>query len=189
MNLEMKNIQKHNFFLFSGGPGAGKTAVIEHLKQRGTIVVPEVARSIIKHQQTIGGNATHNGDRLLYTDMMLEKSINDFESLISVEKNVYFDRGLPDLYSYSSRFCNGVTQNIQNAIERYRYNSLTFIFPPWQEIYCHDNERTQHFEEAIETWNAINSGYKACGYQTIEIPKMSIEERADFILKITHSGE
>ena len=179
--MMMKTINKPNFYLFTGGPGAGKTSVIDHLKQQGHLVVPEAARAIIQHQRSIGGNATHDGDRILYTERMLQQSIADFENLMSVEKNVYFDRGIPDLYSYSSRFCQGVTPPVLQAVERYRYNTLAFVFPPWPEIYCHDNERKQAFDEAVETWEAVIAGYQAAGYQTIEVPEMSVAGRADFI--------
>lgn len=52
-----------NFFIFTGGPGSGKTSVLNELAQRGYLIVPEVARAIIKQQQDIGGNAIHTGDR------------------------------------------------------------------------------------------------------------------------------
>ena len=42
-------IQKPNFYLFTGGPGAGKSTVIELLAKQKRLVVPEVARNIIRH--------------------------------------------------------------------------------------------------------------------------------------------
>lgn len=79
----------------------------------------------------------------------------------------------------------GVTEIIKQAIEKYRYNSTVFLFPPWQEIYCHDTERKQTFAQAIETWEAVRQGYSECGYFVIDVPKISVEERALFILNIT----
>ena len=70
-------IQKPNFYLFTGGPGAGKSTVIELLAKHKKLVVPEVARNIIRHQRTIGGSATHDGDRISYTALMLARSIED----------------------------------------------------------------------------------------------------------------
>lgn len=134
-------IQKPNFYLFTGGPGAGKSTVIELLAKKKRFVVPEVARNIIRHQKTIGGSATHDGDRISYTALMLEQSIEDFERLTSVNVPVYFDRGLPDLYAYTTRYCGGVTEPVKQAIAQYRYNPMVFLFPPWSEIYCHDDVR------------------------------------------------
>lgn len=179
----MNLIQKSNFFVFTGGPGAGKTTVLNELKQQGHFTVAEVARDIIKNQQATGGIATHNGNRVLYCDLMLKKSIADYAKMTAIkEPIVFFDRGIPDLYSYSDRFCDGATPEIIDAINQYRYNSKVFLFPPWPEIYCHDTERKQDFNEAIETYHAVKKGYSHCGYTILEIPKISILERVSFIL-------
>lgn len=179
------HIQKPNFYLFTGGPGAGKTAVIEELKRQNQFVVPEAARSIIRHQKATGGNATHDGDRLIYTELMLKQSIEDFKQMALLEQLVYFDRGLPDLYSYTVRYCGGVPKVVQQSIDHYRYNPIVFLFPPWPEIYCHDTERKHTFQEAIDTWEAVKTGYAACGYLTIDVPKASVDERVKFILNLT----
>lgn len=181
----MNVIQSPNFYLFTGGPGAGKTTVLEELKKLGHLVIAEVARDIIKNQSATGGNAIHTENRIAYCDLMLKKSIEDYTKMVSVtERIIFFDRGIPDLYSYSNRFCGGVTSEINEAINHYRYNQTAFLFPPWPEIYCHDAERKQDFAEAIDTYHAVKDGYKKCGYDVIEIPKISIAERAEYILKI-----
>jgi predicted ATPase len=179
----MEIINKSNFFIFTGGPGAGKTSVLNALKQRGYLTVEEVARKIIKKQHATKGNATHTGNRIAYCDLMLTASITDYKNHIPRSEIVFFDRGIPDLYSYSKRFCNGVTTAIENAIRYHRYNPKVFLFPTWTDIYCHDTERKQSIEEAIETYHALKEGYSTCGYVVIDVPKGSIETRADFILK------
>jgi predicted ATPase len=77
------------------------------------------------------------------------------------------------------RYCGGVTEAVKQAIAQYRYNSMVFLFPPWSEIYCHDTERKQTFQEAIETWVAVKKGYADSGYLTIDVPKLSVEERVE----------
>ena len=37
-----------NFFILTGGHGSGKTTVLDELAKRGYLIVPEVARVIIK---------------------------------------------------------------------------------------------------------------------------------------------
>lgn len=181
----MNIIERPNFYLFTGGPGAGKTTVLEELKQQGYLVIPEVARHIIRQQHTAGGNATHTGNRVEYCDLMLKKSIEDYQKMASVVKRiVFFDRGIPDLYSYSERFCGGVTCEIKEFVDQYRYNQTAFLFPPWPEIYCHDTERMQDFQEAIDTYHAVKQGYKNSGYNVIEVPQISIKDRVEYILKV-----
>jgi predicted ATPase len=177
-----------NYYILTGGPGAGKTAVLNELEHQGYLIVAEVARAIIKNQQAIGGNITHNGDRKKYCDLMLKESVADFIKMRAINnKVIFFDRGIPDLYSYSKRFCGGVTPAINEFVKRYRYNQKVFLFPPWPEIYCHDTERKQGLNEAIDTYHAIKEAYTACGYEMIEVPKDSIAARVDYIMqKIKH---
>lgn len=81
-----------NFFIFTGGPGSGKTAVLNELNTWGYLTVSEVARSIIQKQQADGGDAIHTGNRKAFRDLMLEQSIADYCKMQSEEK-LYFSIG------------------------------------------------------------------------------------------------
>ena len=180
-----KPINKSNFFIFTGAPGSGKTSVLNELHNRGYSIVPEVAREIIKAQRAIGGDATHTGNRDAFRDLMLEQSITDFQKMLPINRLVFFDRGIPDLVGYSKQFCGKTTVKTTQSAQQYRYNSLVFLFPPWPEIYSHDTERQQDFQEAIETYQAIKQAYSACKYNVVEVPKVPVNNRVDFILQIT----
>lgn len=173
-----------NFFIFTGGPGSGKTALLNELNSRGYSTVPEAARSIIQKQHASGGDAIHTGNRKAFRDLMLEQSIADYHKMQSEEKMVFFDRGIPDLYGYSKVFCEETSKEVNDAVLRFRYNKTVFIFPPWPEIYENDVERQQDFQEALKTYYAVSEGYLDCGYVLIEMPKCPIKDRADFIFQI-----
>ncbi len=181
--MTFKIINQPHFFLLTGGPGAGKTSVLNELRKSGYAVVPEVARAIIKTQNRNGGKATHNGNRNTFRDLMLKQSIIDFEHRMTSTQPVFFDRGIPDLYGYSHSFCDHLPSSVSQAVQQYRYNPLVFIFPPWLEIYSHDTERKQDFQEAVETYQAVKEAYLVCGYQLIEVPKVSVQNRIEFILQ------
>ncbi len=59
---------------------------------------------------------------------------------------------------------------------------FVFILPPWEEIYATDNERKQTFEEAIDVFRRLEEEYMSCGYEVVEVPCISVEERALFVL-------
>lgn len=176
-------INKTNYFILTGGPGSGKTTTLNELTYRGFLTVPEAARTIIRKQTAINGNATHTADRAAFRDLMLEHSIDDYKKVKTERYAVFFDRGIPDLYGYSKAFCSEVSNNITQSIAQFRYNQLVFIFPPWQEIYEQDKERKQDFQEAILTYAALKEAYLDCGYHVVEVPMLSMKLRADFILK------
>ncbi|MDA9271955.1 AAA family ATPase [bacterium] len=179
----MQILNKPNFYIFSGGPGAGKTTVLNELSKKNYRCIPEVARAIIKEQRAIGGNALHTGDRTEYVNLMLKNSIHDFMMQSFRNDVCFFDRGIPDLYSYLSQYYGSVTATIEDAIKHYRYNTLVFLFPPWPEIYCHDTERKLDLKEAIKTYHSVKDAYRICGYETIDVPMFSVTKRIDFILQ------
>ncbi|HFK0788605.1 TPA: AAA family ATPase [Legionella pneumophila] len=175
---------KPNFFILTGGPGSGKTSVLTALAQKGFLTVPEVGRKIIKEQQLIAGNAIHTGDRDAFLELMLRYSLEDYQQMQQEQTAVFFDRGIPDLYSYAKAFCHKENSQVNHAVEQYRYCQTVFLFPPWEEIYTNDRERQQDFREAMQTYMALKEGYQHCGYILIEVPLLPVEGRFNFILKI-----
>jgi predicted ATPase len=69
-----------------------------------------------------------------------------------------------------------------DAILRYHYAPRVFIFPPWREIYRHDEERKHDFAHAEQVFESIGRIYPECGYRLCEVPKATVEARVDFIL-------
>ena len=120
---------------------------------------------------------------------MLKQSITDFERMLANPHPVFFDRGIPDLYGYSHHFCNHIPSSVSQAVQQYRYNPKVFIFSPWLEIYSHDSERKQDFQEAIDTYQALKEAYLVCGYQLIEVPKVSVLNRTEFILHMLNTKQ
>ena len=80
---------KTGLYVITGGPGTGKTSLIEELKIVGYQTVKEVARDIIKEQQQQGGDALPWKDTVLYTSMMLNVLLNHIW-LIKKMKAYYF---------------------------------------------------------------------------------------------------
>lgn len=173
---------KPNFFIFTGGPGSGKTTTLTALEKQNYKVIPEVARPIIQHQQVIGGNALHTGDRDAFLNLMLTTSIQDYQYMQHEKTAVFFDRGIPDLIGYAKAFCKKESRAVSEAVANYRYNKTVFIFPPWEEIYKNDRERQQDFTESLETYLVLKEAYLNCDYDLVEIPKTSVEKRIEFIL-------
>jgi predicted ATPase len=175
-------MRQDNFHIFSGGPGAGKTTLLEALRARGLRCVDEAARKILKEQARIGGNATHDGDRARYRDLMLAQHLDDYRAMAQIASPVFFDRGIPELSGYGNPPGAGDPPALTKAIAECRYNETVFLFPPWREIYVHDEERKHDFAHAIQVFETIGETYRRFGYRPVEVPRASVEERVQFVL-------
>jgi len=176
-------IERSKFYILTGGPGAGKTTVLEALRARGFQGVDEAARQILKEQKAIGGDATHDGDRIKYRDLCLARSIEGYEAVEERAAPVFFDRGIPELLGgYGEPEGAPAAAHVAQAVARYRYSRTVFVFPPWEAIYCHDAERKHTFQHAVEVYGITNTVYRQCGYTTVDVPCVCVAERVDFIL-------
>ncbi|MBN9383254.1 MAG: AAA family ATPase [Chitinophagaceae bacterium] len=173
---------RDNFYVITGGPGAGKTTLLETLSKYNVICVPEVARQIIREQVEQGGGALPWDDVVQYKDLMLQRSIEDYLR-IDTFLPVFFDRGIPDTLAYARLIGHPLPAGIA---EQYRCNKNVFILPPWEEIYRTDSERKQTFREAIDVCRRLEDEYAGHGYNIIEVPQVSAEERARFVLRQIH---
>jgi len=68
------------------------------------------------------------------------------------------------------------------ASEQFRYNNKVFFVPSWEAIYTNDEERRISFAEAKQFGDNLKQIYESLSYEIIEIPCISPEERAEFIL-------
>lgn len=176
----MSNFQKR--IIITGGPGSGKSSLIEALKRRGFKCSPEAGRAIIQDQVLIGGNALPWANRDAFAELMLCWELRSWHKA-EHHQTCYFDRGIPDIAGYLS-LCNlPIPQHLEEAIRVFRYNEKVFIAPPWRDIYVQDSERKQSMDEAVLTYEAMIVTYENYGYELLELPYSSVDERADFIIK------
>ena len=187
-------VERSNFYVVAGGPGSGKTALIEALHARGQLCVAECIRKIIRQQVMIDGYGLHWKDQTFFQELILSWSIEAFESVSERVRPVFFDRGIPELLGDAieedpikrkSRRSDrpAAPRHIQRAAELFRYNSNVFIAPPWKEIYCTDTERKGDFDHAIEAYRETVDVYLKCGYSLIELPCVPPEIRASFVME------
>lgn len=179
-------LTKSNFIVITGGPGMGKTALVQHLSELGYRHVPETGRAIIQQQVQDGGNALPWQDRATYAQLMFNKSLEDYFKLITASDPIFFDRGIPDVIGYLELCELPVPYAMIETARNNRYHRDVFITPPWQEIYENDTERKQDFEEAFRTWEMMKEVYTRFNYNLVEIPKLPVSDRVCFILDHLH---
>ncbi len=174
-----------NYFIISGGPGVGKTTLIEELKQTGFLTVEEEARRIIKDQLTMGGDGLPWRNKTLYAQLMFDASVRTFEKIKSdnFTDPIYFDRGILDTICYMNMENIPVSKETVEIVGKCVYNRNVFILPPWKAIYETDRERKQSWKEALSTFDKMKETYVEYGYNVIEVPRVSILERQQFVIE------
>lgn len=171
-----------HLFVITGGPGAGKTAVLLELQRNGSFCVREAAREIIQTQMRTGGDAVPWRNMERYSSLMLEQSVTDYLENKDATMVTFFDRGIPDTIAHYRLARLPLPSHAYEYAQQYRYNNKVFLFPPWREIYETDAERKQTFEEAIASYEMVKEAYNELGHELIEVFRGPVKARADFIL-------
>ncbi len=179
----MPTTDKGKFFVLTGGPSSGKSALIDALERAGYARSVEAGRAIIQNQMLIGGHALPWDDRILFSEMMLCWEMRSYH--IAQQRNgpVFFDRGIPDVLGYLRLIGQPIPHHLHKAAEIFRYDARAFVAPPWREIFHQDRERKQDFDEAIRTYDAMCATYPEYGYKLIELPRLPVDERVAFVLQ------
>jgi len=169
--------------VITGGPGSGKTTLINYLKEQGFQCQPEISRDITIEAQNNGIEQLFMENPLLFSEKLLEGRLKQFIESEKFEKTyIFFDRGLPDVTAYLDYINSQYPDHFLETCNSYRYDTV-FLLPPWKDIYKQDNERYESFNEAVIIYNYLLKGYQNYGYGVIKIPLDSIENRSKFILK------
>jgi predicted ATPase len=171
------------FFVLTGGPGSGKSTLIDALESAGYARSVEAGRGVIQDQVAIGGHALPWRDPPAFAELMLCWEMRSYHLAERQDGPVFFDRGMPDVVGYLRLSGLPVPRHMEKAAaETFRYHRRVFIAPPWPEIFRQDRERRQDFDEAVRTHAAMAATYTGFGYELVELPRVPVGERVRFVL-------
>lgn len=180
---DSKTLRANSLFVITGGAGAGKTTLLQELQKRFFTCIPEVAREIIREQVAMQGNALPWKNKVLYLQMMFDRSVDSYKAAVKNKNSlIFFDRGIPDSITYAKIIGFEKTEGMEHEASHYRYNQTIFFLSPWRDIYTMDEERKQSWEEAVTSSELNAKTYRRFNYTLIDVPNESPEKRADFIL-------
>ncbi|CAO3380781.1 AAA family ATPase [Azospirillum argentinense] len=172
----------HRFVVITGGPGSGKSTLIDALAREGYAHSEEAGRAIIQDQTAIGGPALPWIDPSAFAELMLCWELRSLRLAREQEGTVFFDRGIPDIVGYLRLMKRSVPAHLETAARRFRYHRTVFVAPPWPEIFAPDAERRQTPAEAEATHAAMVETYGGLGYELVDLPKAPVAERRRFVL-------
>ena len=165
-----------------GGPGTGKTSVLNELIKRNYYCFPEISREVTLKAKEKGIDQLFLTEPLLFSKLLLEGREQQFIEAHKSDKNlVFFDRGIPDVHAYMNYFKTEFPADFLEKSTQCKYTKI-FHFSPWEEIHTTDNERYETFEEAKTIDGFLLKAYTDLDYKITTIPFGNIEERTNFII-------
>lgn len=169
--------------VITGGPGTGKSSIIDELKRRGHLCFDEISRQVTLEARKKGVEQLFLTQPLLFSQMLLEGRVKQFmEAHKQQNTTVFLDRGLPDVLAYMDYFGSTYPEDFVHICQNNTYD-VVFILAPWQEIFQSDSVRYETFEQSQIIHEHLLKTYKNFNYQLIDIPFDTVEKRADFILE------
>jgi predicted ATPase len=168
--------------VITGGPGTGKSSIINELISRGYTCFEEVSRQVTLDARKNGVEQLFLTNPLLFSDLLLKARTQQYKDAETHEEHlVFLDRGLPDVLAYMDFAKSDYPSYFTEACKEHVYDKV-LVLAPWQEIFISDSERYESFDQAVEIHHALLDTYNRFGYELTDVPFGSISSRADFIL-------
>ena len=168
--------------VLTGAPSTGKTSVVARLQALDYPVMHEISRDIITQEGTKLGGDDPWRNLLAFSEVIWKLRAEQHQAATEVAGDVFYDRSLLDTLSYLQAGDKAIPTWMDPS--PYPYHYKVFIFPPWEAIYRTDGERWEPFETAVQVHESLVSTYSALGYELVEVPRKSVEERVEFILHV-----
>lgn len=161
--------------VISGCSGGGKSTLLAALGREGFMTVAEPGRAIVAAEQAMGGTALPWIDPIGFAYLCLERARADHRA--AGPGITIFDRSAVDAVAALSR----LGEPVEGLLDDLTYAPTVFLAPPWTEIYETDAERQHDLHDATAEYTHLAEFYPACGYQTLALPRASVEDRVAFV--------
>lgn len=170
--------------VITGGPGTGKSSIINELQKRGHNCFEEISRQVTLDARKNGIEQLFLTEPLLFSELLLKGRLQQFHDADQFKNTTLFlDRGMPDVLAYMDYFNTDYPIEFVETCQNNRYDTV-FVLAPWQEIFVSDSVRYENFDQAEIIHKHLLNSYHNFNYQLINVPFESIEKRTDFILKV-----
>ena len=168
------------FVVISGCSGGGKSTLLAELGARGFSVVEEPGRRIERQEMQGEGRSLPWVDLAAFARLAIDMAVADRQAAAGNTGWTFFDRGLIDAAVALEQVTGEPMAKRWNEI--HPYHPAVFMTPPWPEIYEGDAERQHSLDDAVAEYERLAAAYPKLGYEVTVLPKVSVVERADFVL-------
>ncbi|MDD1823681.1 AAA family ATPase [Photobacterium sp. ZSDE20] len=164
--------------IITGGPGAGKTTLINALGDMGYPTFTESSRQLIEEQSQLKNGILPWLDLPGFARLCLTVMIEQKEQA-NQPQVAFLDRAIPDICGYLTQANLTIDAIYREASKGYHPQVL--FCRPEASIYVQDEVRPYPFEEALEIHHALVNVYQELGYEVVEVPFMSVAERVQYV--------
>ena len=170
-----------NWIIITGEPRSGKSTLIDRLAFEGYRICPEISRIIIDDYNSKEKELDYYTD---YFEKLILKEKISAETRFKPEEYVFWDRGIIDSIAFSRLYRRNLDDEIKSSlIFHYQYIFYLDELPVYQPDYATQEDK----KSASLLGKLIINAYSELGYSPINVPKMDIESRAQFILDIVQN--
>lgn len=170
-------------FIISGGPGSGKTTLLEALGELGFQIFPEVPRLLIEQQSRLDDGVLPWTQLGRFAEMCFQEMVIQRDLAQQSKQLSFLDRAIPDVCAYLGFGNLPVSDDISRQANKGYQQTVLFCMPT-RETYVQDEVRPYPFEEALSIHQALSLQYQSLGFQVIEIPLMSVQQRVEFVVEL-----
>jgi predicted ATPase len=179
---EMKKINDRietNWYVISGGPGCGKTTMVNLLRERGYHTTIEHARHFLYTQRIKGRTVEEVRKNQLEFQLGVLNMQIEQEASLSPEQIIFLDRALPDSLAYYRYLYLEPDKRLFVALEKAYYKKIFILdlLPLVNDYARRENEAAQKkiHELIIEVYTSLS-------FPIVHVPVLPTEDRADLIL-------
>lgn len=185
-------LNRNKKIVISGGPGSGKSTLIQLLQNKGYYCFEEFSRSLLDKSTSEIEKNYFKSKPLEFSELVWKKRLKDLREAEKLRLNkdrpfVFFDRGLLDVIAYLNYINKPFNVNKLNP--KNKNYDMVLLLPPWKEIYVNDNHRSESFEQASSIYDHIKKTYEYFDIRIVEIPFGSPSERILKIVDIINDGK
>lgn len=166
-------------YVITGGPSAGKEAVVEAVIKAGLpCSADEAARNIYKAHRARLGRHLQREDRRAYSREVLEAFVAEYTAHTAGVR--FYNRGIPDGYGWDRFFGLEPYPELEEANRAYRYDAV-LVLDPLDRFEDEQDVVWAKEREIRRVHELIVQGYFDAGYSPVFVPADDPESRLDFI--------
>ena len=167
--------------LITGGPGTGKTSLVNELKNNGYLCSEEIVRDLTIKKRDEGVDQYFLTDPLVFSIKLFNLRLKEYSKSFNSNLIIY-DRGPIDVLAYLNFKSIEIPKDLINDSKKINYE-YSFILNPWRDIYTQDSVRYESYEECVIIHELLIKEYEKFKIKLIVVPNGTIFERVRFIKK------